>query len=243
MIGMPRTGTTLVERMLSLHPQVHSAGELQNFGVALKRATGSRTRHLLDPDTIARAAELDWERLGQDYIASTRPGTGHTPRFVDKLPHNFLYAGYIARALPHARLVCLRRNPLDTCLSNFRQLFALNTPYFDYANDLLDTGRHFLLFDRLMAHWRDVLPGRVLEVRYEDIVDDPQAQARAVLDFCGLPWDDACLDFQRNPSPVATASAVQVRQPLYRSALDRWKHYEAHLGGLRRLLEAGGAGI
>lgn len=235
-IGMPRSGTTLVERILSSHSQVHSAGELQNFGVILKRATGSRTRHLLDADTIARAHGLDWAMVGERYIASTRPGTGHAPRFVDKLPHNFLYAGYIARTLPRAKIVCLRRDPVDTCLSNFRQLFALNTPYFDYSCDLLDTGRYYLLFDRLMAHWRHVLPGRILEIDYEAIVQEQASSTRRLLAFCGLPWEDACLGFERNVAPVATASAVQVRVPVYRSAMGRWRRYGAHLDELRALL-------
>ncbi len=237
-VGMPRSGTTLVERVLSSHPQVHSAGELQNFGVALKRASGSASRYLLDADTIARAANLDWAKLGQAYVDSTRPGTGQRARFIDKLPHNFLYLGYIARALPRARLICLRRDPLDTCLSNFRQLFALNTPYFDYAYDLLDTGRYYLGFDRLMAHWQRVLPGRVLEIHYEHMVEQQEATTRQLLEHCGLPWDEACLHFEQNLAPVATASAVQVRAPIYRSALGRWRRYEAQLGELRALLQA-----
>lgn len=235
-VGMPRTGTTLVERILSSHPQVQSAGELQNFGVVLKRASGSTTPHLLDADTLARAASLAWGRVGEAYLASTRPATGQRPRFIDKLPHNFLYLGHIARALPRARLICLRRDPMDTCLSNFRQLFALNTPYFDYATDLLDTGRYYLQFDRLMAHWRRVLPGRVLEVAYEDVVEDIEAQARRMLAHCGLPWDDACLAFERNPAPVATASAVQVREPLHRGAVGRWRRYAPWLDELRAVL-------
>lgn len=242
-IGMPRSGTTLVDRILSSHPQVHSAGELQNFGVVLKRASGSRTPHLLDPDTIARGLRVDWRKLGDAYVASTRPGTGHTPHFVDKLPHNFLYAGFIARAFPQAKIVCLRRDPMDTCLSNFRQLFALTSPYYDYSFDLLDTGRYYLLFEQLMSHWRQVLPGRILEIDYEDIVNAQEASTRLLLDFCGLPWHDDCLRFENNQAPVATASAVQVRERLNRKSLGRWKRYEAQLGGLRSLLEGGGITI
>ena len=239
-IGMPRSGTTLVDRILSSHPQVHTAGELQNFATVLKRASGSRTPQMLDEDTIRRAANPDWRRLGEAYLASTRPGTGHTPHFIDKLPHNFLYAGHIARALPRAKLVCLRRDPLDTCVGNFRQLFALSSPYFDYSFDLLDTGRYYLLFDRLMAHWRESMPGRILEVRYEDIVEDQEGVTRRLLEHCGLSWDPACLRFEENAAPVSTASAVQVRSPIYRSSLQRWKRYEAYLGPLRQLLEEGG---
>src|SRR5690606_1008826 len=136
--GMPRSGTTLVDRILSSHPDVHSAGELQNFGVALKRLSGSRAPALLDAETIARALQLDAALLGKAYLDSTRPGTGHVAHFVDKLPHNFLYAGFIARAFPNARIVCLRRDPLDTCLSTFRQLFAPGNPYYGYSYDLPD---------------------------------------------------------------------------------------------------------
>lgn len=235
-VGMPRTGTTLVERILSSHSQVYSAGELQNFGLIVKRASGTRSPRVLDVETLERAVKVDPRALGEAYIASTRPATGQKPRFVDKMPLNFLYAGFIARALPQASIVCLRRDALDTCLSNFRQLFAVNYSYYNYAYDLLDTGRYYQQFDRLMEHWRRALPGRVLEVRYEDLVADQENQTRRLLEFCGLPWEDACLAFERNAAPVATASAVQVRQPLYDSSVGRWRKYEAQLGELRRLL-------
>ena len=242
-IGMPRSGTTLVERIISSHPDVHSAGELMNFGVALKRAAGSRTPRLLDQDTIDRAQHLDWAALGTDYLASTRPATGNTLRFIDKLPHNFLFAGWIARALPNAKIICLRRDPLDTCLSNFRQLFATSSPYYAYANDLCDTGRYYALFDRLIAHWRRVLPGRILEIRYEDLVESQEASTRRLLDHCNLPWHDACLRFEQNAAPVNTASVVQVRKPVYRNALQRWRKYEAQLGELRKVLTMQGVAL
>ncbi|MET0582397.1 MAG: sulfotransferase [Pseudoxanthomonas sp.] len=235
-IGMPRSGTTLVERIISSHSSVHSGGELQNFGVCLKRASGSRTPSMFDLDTISRSGRLDWNALGANYIASTRPGTGHTPHFIDKLPHNFLFAGYIARALPNARIINLRRNPIDTCLSNFRQLFALTSPYYDYSFDLLDTGRYYLMYDRLMQHWQRVLPGRILDIHYEDIVDSQEEASRRLIEFCGLPWEDQCLQFENNQAPVATASAVQVREPIYRTSMERWRRYEEHLGELIELL-------
>lgn len=236
-IGMPRSGTTLVERIISSHTSVHSGGELQNFSVCLKRASGSRTASIFDLDTISRCGRLDWDKLGAGYIASTRPGTGHTPHFIDKLPHNFLFAGYIARALPNARIINLRRDPIDTCLSNFRQLFAQTSPYYDYSFDLLDTGRYYLMYDRLMKHWQRVLPGRILDIHYEDIVESQEEASRRLMEFCGLPWEDACLQFERNQSPVATASAVQVREPIYRTSMDRWRRYEGQLGELIELLE------
>ena len=242
-IGMPRSGTTLVERILSSHPQVQSCGELQNFGVALKRASGSTTRPMLDADTIGRARGVDRSALGRAYLESTRPQTGQRPRFIDKFPHNFIYAGHIAAALPRAKIVCLRRHPLDTCLGNFRQLFALTSPFYDYSFDLLDTGRYYLQFDRLMAHWRRVLPGRILEFDYEALVAGQEAQSRRLLEFCGLPWDDAVLRFQDNAAPVATASAVQVREPLNAKSVGRWKRFETELAPLRALLRDGGLDV
>lgn len=239
-LGMPRSGTTLVERILSSHPEVTSAGELQNFGVVLKRLSASTTPPMLDEDTLARAAGVDPAILGRQYIESTRPLTGGSPHFIDKLPHNFLYAGFIARALPSARMICLRRDPMDTVLGNFRQLFALTSPYYDYSFDLVDTARYYVLFDRLMAFWHERLPGRILEVRYEDVVRDQEAQTRRLLAHCGLPWDDACLAFEKNAAPVATASLVQVRSPIYDTSIGRWKRYGNGLDdALAVLREAG----
>src|SRR3546814_8588174 len=198
------------------------------------------TPQVFDLDCIARAAGIDWTQLGTRYLESTRPNTGRTPRFVDKLPHNFLYAGFIARALPRAKIVCLRRDPMDTCLSNFRQLFALDSPYYDYSFDLLDTGRYYLQFDRLMEHWQQALPGRILEIGYESIVDDLEGSVRQLLEFCGLSWDPACLAFETNQAPVATASVVQVREPLNRHPIGRWRHFEAELREFRSLIREGG---
>ena len=188
-----------------------------------------------------RTTGLDFAKLGAAYVASTRPDTGKTARFIDKLPHNFLYAGLIARALPRARIICVRRNPMDTCLGNFRQLFAQTSPYYDYSFDLQDTGRYFIQFDRLMAHWQRTMPERFVEIEYEQLVEDQESVTRRLLDICGLPWDEACLRFEENSAPVATASAVQVRSPIFRSSLQRWKRYEPQLQELRALLE--GAGI
>lgn len=235
-VGMPRSGTTLVERILSSHSQVHSAGELQNFSVVLKRLAGTRTPAVVDAQTLGHVQGLDWERLGREYIASTRPGTSGKPRFVDKLPHNFLYVGHIARALPKARIICLRRDPMDTCLGNFRQLFAMGSSVYDYSFDLMDIGRYYLMFERLMAHWQAVLPGRVLELRYEDLVGAQEESTRKLLAFCGLPWEDACLAFERNEAPVATASLVQVREPITTAYMGRWKRYGARMEPLARLL-------
>jgi tetratricopeptide (TPR) repeat protein len=240
-VGMPRTGTTLVERILSSHPDVFAAGELPNFGLILKRMTRTPSNRVLDPETLAAATGLDAGRLGEDYVESTRPRTGHTPRFIDKLPHNFLYAALIHRALPNAKIVCLRRGALDACLSNYRQLFATGFSYYNYTFDLLDTGRYYVEFDSLVQHWRKALPAtRYREVRYEEFVDNTEREARSLVEFCGLEWNPACLAFHENAAPVATASSAQVRRPIYRTSVERWRKYESEVAPLRALLDDAG---
>ncbi len=192
--------------------------------------------------TLERAITLDLPAIGQAYLAQTRPDSPK-PRFVDKMPLNFFYLGALARALPLARFVVLRRDPLDTCLSNFRQLFALGFSYYDYSFDLLDTGRYYAAFDRLIEHWQQVLPGRLLQVKYEALVDDQRGETARLLRHCGLEWDARCLDFDRNPDTVSTASAVQVRKPIYKSGVGRWRHYAAQLESLRTLLRSEGIAI
>ena len=240
-IGMPRTGTTLVDRILSSHPAVESAGELQAMPLAVKTAAGTRSATVLDPETIAAAARGDIAEIGRDYLQRA----GHhrrdpALRFTDKFPGNFQYAGFIARALPQARIVCLRRHPMDTVLSNFRHLFAVSSRYYDYSYDLLDIAAYYVRFDRLMALWRAVLPGRVIELRYEDLVADQQAETRRLLDHCGLDWSDACLAFHANDAPVSTPSAAQVRRPIYRESVGRWTRHAAVMEPVRRFFEDAG---
>jgi Sulfotransferase family len=242
-LGMPRSGTTLVERIISSHPHVYSAGELPNFGLALKHVSGTRTPQLLDVDTIAQTPNINWEQLGEKYLSSTRPLTDAKPHFIDKLPHNFLYLGFIAKALPNAKIICLQRNPMDTCLSNFRELFAQGSEFHDYSMDLLDTGRYFILFDRLMNHWKRIFPGRILEVNYESLVASQEASTRQLLDYCNLPWSDACLRFEQNDTPTTTASSVQVRAPIYHTAVQRWRKYAAQLRDLQALLADAGIDV
>ncbi len=245
-IGMPRTGTTLVDRILSSHPEVWSAGELQAMPLAVKRVAGTQSRTVLDAETVeAAAARADLGAMGHDYLARARSHAGarEAGRFTDKFPGNFQYAAFIARALPQARIVCLRRHPLDTVLANFRNLFAISSRYYDYSYDLMDIARCYVRFDRLMALWRAALPGRILELRYEALVDDQEGQTRALLAHCGLAWDEACLDFHRNAAPVATPSAAQVRQPLYRDSVARWTRHRDALAPVIALFEAEGIAL
>jgi hypothetical protein len=219
---------------------VRGAGELDQFPTALKRLSGSRSNAPLDLATIRASQVLDWQALGDEYLRTTAHARGDEPRFVDKLPHNFLYVGYIANAFPHASIICLRRHPLDVCLGNFRQRFGEQSTLHGYAHDLLDIGPYYLLFDRLLQVWKARYPQHILEVSYEMLVDQQELVTREMLQFCGLPWDPACLHFERNTSAVGTASAAQVRAPMNRRSIGRWKRYESQLQPLRVLLEAGG---
>ena len=240
-VGMPRTGTTLVDRILTSHPDVESAGELQAFPLATKFAAGTTSRTVLDAETIARAATADPTAIGRDYLARAAMHVARRkPRFVDKFPGNFFYIGLISRALPNASIVCLRRNPLDTILANFRNLFAIGSRYYDYSYDLLDIAAYYQRFDQLVARWRQLLPGRVLELHYEQLVADQQYETERLLNHCGLSWSDACLNFHDNAAPVSTPSAAQVRRPLYRDAVDRWRFHAEALQPARLFLEAHG---
>jgi tetratricopeptide (TPR) repeat protein len=237
-IGMPRTGTTLVDRILSSHPQVGSAGELQAMPLAVKEAAGTPSRVVVDAATIRASLGADPRGLGERYMVRATPHRpADKPRFIDKLPANFLYVGHIARALPHARIVCLRRNPMDTVWSNFKNLFATGSAYYFYSNDLMDTARYFARFDRLMAFWQRRFPGRILELRYEALVADQEGETRRLLDHCGLDWDAGTLAFHQNRAAVATPSAAQVRRPINADAVGRWRVHAEALEPVRRFFE------
>jgi tetratricopeptide (TPR) repeat protein len=240
-VGMPRTGTTLVDRILSSHPDVGSAGELQAMPLAVKQLAGTTSRVVIDPETIAASAGVDPAALGAAYLARA---AHHRPagkaRFTDKLPANFLYAGHIARALPNVPIVCLRRNPMDTVWSNYKNLFASQSAYYAYSYDLMDTARYYARFDRLMALWESLWPGRVLQLSYEALVADQEGETRRLLAHCGLAWNDACLSFQDNSAPVATPSAAQVRRPLNADAVGRWRRHGDALEPVRAWFEGQG---
>lgn len=233
-VGLPRSGTTLVERILGQHGAVASVGEVNDLALAVMRAAGP------SPDKsrlIERAAAADPAALGRGYWHAIR-GYGHdAPYVIDKTPLNFLYLGLVRRALPGARIIHLRRHPMASGYAMYRTLFRMGYPF---SYDLADLGRYLVAYHRLMAHWRMVFPGEFLDVDYEALVDDQEGTTRRLLEFCGLPWEDACLRFHEDPRPSATASAAQVRQPLYRHARDHWRHYERALQPLASHLRQAG---
>lgn len=221
--GMPRSGTSLVEQILASHPAIFGAGELTDF-TALASDSGAF------PDQVPALDAAALGTLGARYLERLGALAPEARRITDKLPANFLLAGLIHLALPEARLIHVRRDPVDTCWSCYATLFTAGQPF---AYDLAELGRYYRAYDALMAHWRRVLPAEaMLEIRYEDLVADLETEAKRLVAYCGLDWDEACLGFHRTPRAVRTASAAQVRQPIYRSSVGRWRDYEAALGPL-----------
>jgi tetratricopeptide (TPR) repeat protein len=235
-LGLPRSGTTLVERILASHSAVTSGGELMHFPVVVRQASGGHNPRLIDVDALPAALAADPAVIGAAYLERARTVVGDAVRFIDKLPLNFFYVGFIRRALPNARIVCLRRGALDTCLANFRQLFALGFPYYRYSLSLTDTAEYFALFERLMAHWDRRFPGAVYHLRYEQLVADPETEVRRLLGHLGLDFEPAVLSFHSNEAPVATASTVQVRRPIHQRSVGAWRRYADEIEPLRRRL-------
>ena len=238
-LGLPRSGTTLVERIIGSHSEVHSAGELSEFAAQLVHAvTGQNGRQRLSKTEMVDASlRIDMKSLGHSYIEATRPRTGRTPKFIDKMPLNYLYCGLIRAALPNARIITLRRNALDSCFSMYKTMFTAPYPF---AYDLTDLGKYYVVWHRLMDHWKKTLGDSLLEIQYEELVTRQEAVSHSIIEFCGLDWQEACLQFHKSTTPSSTASAVQVRRPIYQSSIGRWKKYEKYLRPLIHILENGG---
>lgn len=217
-LGMPRSGTTLIEQILASHPAVHGGGELWHLD-RLMREPGSAG------DGPPPADEL--QALGRRYLAMAAPPSGNALRVVDKMPSNFLYAGHIRLMLPRARIIHCRRDPVDTCFSCYSKLFTAGQ---EFSYDLVELGRYYRSYATLMAHWRSVLPPECLiEVDYEELVGDLDTEARRLIDFCSLPWDASCLRFHEGVRTIRSASMNQVRRPLYATSIGRWKPFSAQL--------------
>jgi tetratricopeptide (TPR) repeat protein len=228
-LGMPRSGTTLVEQILASHPDVFGAGEIDDLTLLAEA--------MPYPEELPEASAEQLRALGASYVAGVRARAGAALWITDKMPSNFYYVGLIRLALPNARIIHTRRDPVDTCLSCFSKLFVGVAQPFSY--DLRELGRYWRQYDALMAHWRQVLPeGAMLEIQYEELVADLETHARRLVAYCGLDWNDACLAFHETRRAVRTASAAQVRRPVYKSAVGRWRIYEEQLAPLIEELKA-----
>jgi tetratricopeptide (TPR) repeat protein len=236
-LGMPRSGTTLVEQILASHAKVFGAGEIDDFGrAAVASLQGGRRGALHFPEAISTMSGEQMHALGADYLSRIAERAPGAERIVNKTLENFRLIGLIHLALPNARILHVRRDPVDACVSCFSKLFVENLPY---AYDLTELGRYYRAYEELMAHWRAILPeGVMLDVQYEDVVADLEGETRRILAHCDLEWDAHCLDFHRTARSVRTASVAQVRRPIYQSSVGKWRAYESFLAPLLRALRA-----
>jgi tetratricopeptide (TPR) repeat protein len=241
-LGLPRAGSTLVERILGSHSQVAAAGELRDLPLAIVDAARRQTgrAQLSRRELIQAAARLDFAALGRDYLERAHAAGAPRTRFTDKMPLNYLYCGLIRRALPGARIVHVHRHPMAACYAMYKTLFEDGYPF---SYDLAELARHYLAYRRLMQHWRADSPESIYELRYEALVADPSGETRRLLDFCGLDWEDACAQFHRSAAPSTTASAVQVRRPIYDTSVAQWRNYRQQLAEVSRLLAEGGVDV
>jgi Tfp pilus assembly protein PilF len=238
-VGLPRSGSTLLDRILGSHSSVHGAGELNQFALSIVDAVrrGSGAAPLTRRELVARSAAVDFAALGRDYLAKVPPLPAGARRFTDKMPLNYLYCGLIRRALPNAKIVHVIRHPMAVCYAMYKTLFKDGYPF---SYDLDDIARYYIAYRRLMDHWNSSMPGAILTMSYEALVEDQLGRTRQLLDFCGLEWQDSCAEFHRNSTPATTASAVQVRRPLYATSVAQWRQYAAQLAPLNERLRAAG---
>jgi tetratricopeptide (TPR) repeat protein len=235
-LGMPRAGSTLLEQILASHSEVEGTQELANVPRAVLDLQGynpdlNNPRY---PGCLATMPAEEFGALGEKYLADTKVyRSGGKPHFIDKMPNNFRHVGLIHLMLPNAKIIDARREPMACCFGNLKQLYARGQ---EFVYSVEDIARYYRTYLELMEHWDAVLPGRVLRVHHEDVVDDLEGSVRRILDFCELPFDPACLEFHRTERSIRTASSEQVRQPIYREGLDQWKNYEPWLGPLREAL-------
>jgi len=232
-VGLPRSGSTLVEQILASHPAVEGTFELPNVLTMVREFDHANPEHDAYPESARQVAPEQFALLGRRYIDETTPIRSGRPHFIDKMPNNFSHVGLIHAMLPNAVIIDVRRHPLDSCFSTFKQHFAEGQ---SFSYDLDDLGRYYRCYLDLMDHWDAVLPGKVLHVGYEQLVRDPEANIRRLLAHCGLQFEPACLAFHETKRPVRTASAEQVRQPLYSSGVGYWRHFDSQLEPLKRAL-------
>lgn len=233
-VGMHRSGTTLMERLLAGHSATASAGELYDFPAQMRLATDHHCRGTIDLTIVQRATSADFESIGRGYLDAIRWRVGDHTWITDKLPSNFLNLGYIGQALPQARILHMVRDPMDTCVSNLRELFSDACPY---SYDQMELADYYHQYRRLMAHWHEVMPGRILDVPYATLISDTATVVRQVAAFCGLPFEARMLEMKRTSDAVATASSPQIREGIHRKGFDAWRHYEQWLIPLRQRLQ------
>ena len=235
-VGLPRAGSTLLEQILASHSLVDGTMELHNILALAQRLRGRQAEGSSRYPQVLRELDDDYfRRFGEQYIDQTRVYRGEAPLFIDKMPNNFMHIGLIRLILPNAKVIDARRGPMACCFSCFKQLFGEGQ---EFTYGLREVGRYYRTYVRLMDHWDEVMPGFVLRVMHEDVVDDLESQVRRILDFCGLPFEESCIRFHETERNIRTPSSEQVRQPIFREGLDQWRRYQSHLGPLEDALGA-----
>jgi hypothetical protein len=232
-VGLPRSGSTLIEQILSSHSKVDGTHELRDLALTIRSIPKMRGSGAPYPKNVANIDEEGFKSLGSEYIERTRKHRGDRAFFTDKNPNNFVHVGLLHLILPNAKIINAMRHPLDSCFGSYKQLFAKGQPF---TYDLVELGQYYLQYQRLMDHWHEVLPGKVLDVQYEQVVVDLEGQVRRILEYCELEWEESCLQFHETSRAVRTASSEQVRLPIYSSAVNTWRHYQSHLGALIEVL-------
>ena len=236
-VGLPRTGTTLTERIVSSHSQVESIGETQFLQMVLRRESTVSSVEPMNQAMVRALAHIAMGLIARGFLDAVSYRLGSEPMFIDKLPFNFLFLGFIAKAYPNARIIHLSRNPMDACFSMYKQVF---TWAYKFSYSLEGLGQYYVAYDRLLTHWREVLKDRMIEVEYELLVDDQEGQTRRLLDKLGLEFEEACLNFDQNEAPSATASSVQVREKVHSRSVNKWTQFAGQLQPLREQLESAG---
>jgi tetratricopeptide (TPR) repeat protein len=235
-VGLPRSGSTLIEQILASHSMVdgtHELHDLMNVSKRIRQRVKVK-KNARYPETLLDLSPGDWQEIGADYIESTKKYRSGAPYFIDKNPNNFTYIGLIRLALPNAKIINAKRHPLDSCFGSFKQLFASGQ---QFSYDLVEVGEYYLQYDRLVRHFHELLPGFILDVQYEEMVADLDSQVGRLLDFCDLPFEEACLRFHETERAVKTASSEQVRRPIYSTSVNLWRNYEQHLEELIDVLQ------
>lgn len=229
-VGLPRAGSTLLEQILASHSQVDGTMELHNILGLASRLQGKSNQY---PGILRQLDKSYFSRFGEQFLKDTQVYRNDAPFFIDKMPNNFLHIGLIKLILPNAKVIDARRHPMACCFSGFKQLFGDGQ---EFTYGLENIGRYYRAYAEMMAHWDNVLPGFVLRVQHEDVIDDLEGQVRRLLDFCGLPFEQSCVDFHQTKRTIKTPSSEQVRQPIYRTGMAQWKNFEAHLQPLQEVL-------
>lgn len=231
-IGLPRSGSTLLEQILASHSLVDGTSELSDLGM-VSQMIPDKDKGRVFPSGILKMSDAEITQLGQEYMDRTQRHRRGAPFFTDKMPNNFAHVGLLQAIIPNAKIIDARRHPLDSCVGCFKQHFAKGQTF---TYDLFELGEFYLEYDQLMSHWNEVLPGKVLRVQYEDVVQDLETQVRRILDYCGLPFEEACVNFHETKRSVRTASSEQVRQPIYNKSMNTWQGFDTQIAPLKEIL-------